>query len=421
MGPQMPDAAGSHRLLWVTAQAPDRALGGGSIRQAYLFGALARAHPVDLLLAGTLRDDAVRQAAARVIELPYSSAPWTEHRMLRRALLLAISLGSPYPLTGYLAAPARRELARVLRAGLDAYDLVLVEQEELVPLIPPARPQPWVITFHNLLSGMAQSETQLVSARPRRWFRERESRKARRLEARAVRAYDHCITCSAQDAEALGAPDRTTVIPNGVELEAFREVPVAAEPRLLFPGTLSYPPNVDGATWLCSEIWPRVHEAVPQASLVLAGRTPTAAVRALSDIPGVELHADVPSMVDYFERCRAVAVPLRVGTGTRIKALEAMAAGRPVIGTSVGLEGLGIVDGVQGRVADDPDTLASALIEILRGPDLAEELGRAGRRHVEAHFDWNRIGDQLVRLVGHLLERRADTPSLTGAAAPPAG
>ncbi|MFL5823905.1 MAG: glycosyltransferase family 4 protein [Solirubrobacteraceae bacterium] len=414
----MPEAAGSPRLLWVADQAPDSSSGGGGIRQAYLFQALARRYSVDLLLAGSLGDEAVREAAARVIEVPYRPALWTNRRTLRQPLLLGITLASPYPLTGYLAAPARRELTRALRVEQDAYDLVLVEQEELVPLVPAARSQPWVMTFHNLLSGMLQSEADLASARPRRWFRKREVRKARRLEARALRAYDHCITCSAEDARALAsavedpAPERISVIPNGVDLESFREQPVPEEPRILFPGTLSYPPNVDGAIWLCSEIWPRVQQAVPEATLVLAGRSPAPAVARLADMAGVEVHADVPSMAEYFERARVVAVPLRVGTGTRIKALQAMAAGRPVVGTSVGLEGLGIVDGVQGRVADDPQSLAEALIEILQRRDLAAELGRAGRRHVEAHFDWNRIGDQLVELVGRLLEQRAASGSM---------
>src|SRR5579884_1461177 len=111
----MPEPAGSQRVLWVTNQPPDRNLGGGSIRQAYLFGALAHRYAVDLLLAGELRDDDVRAAAAHVTELRTRPAVWTSHPVLRKPLLLALTLGYPYPLTAYLGGSARRRLTRAVR------------------------------------------------------------------------------------------------------------------------------------------------------------------------------------------------------------------------------------------------------------------------------------------------------------------
>jgi glycosyltransferase involved in cell wall biosynthesis len=417
----MPEPAGSQRVLWVTNQAPDRNLGGGSIRQAHLFRALARVYAVDLLLAGTLHDDRVREAAASVIELPRRPALWTDNPILRKPLLLALTLGYPYPLTAYLGGSARRQLARAVRDCHEAYDLVLVEHTALVPVIPASHPQPWIITLHNLLSGMMDAEAELAQTASKRWYRQRDAAKGRRLEAQAVRSYDRCITCAEGDAAALRsiagpeATGRVVVIPNGVDLAEFRLTPVPDTPLVLFPATLGYPPNVDAAVWFCSEIWPQVRAAVPEATLVLAGRSPAPAVLRVANIPGVEVHADVPSMASYFERARAIVVPLRVGTGTRLKALQAMAAGRPVIGTSVGLEGIGMADGVQGRVADTPGGFASAVIEVLQDDELATRLGSAGRDHVERHFGWERMGQQLVELVGELLHTRAPHLSSAGA------
>jgi glycosyltransferase involved in cell wall biosynthesis len=216
---------------------------------------------------------------------------------------------------------------------------------------------------------------------------------------------------SEEDAEQLarlggnGIADRLAVVPNGVDLARFAAGQVPDEPRVLFPGTLHYSPNVDGAVWFCSEIWPLVREQVPEASLVLAGRDPSVEVHTLAQIAGVEVHADVPSMVPYFEAARVVVVPLRIGTGTRLKALEAMASGRPVVGTSEGLAGLGIRDGVQARVADEPAEFAAAVAETLRRDDLAAALGTAGRRHVEQQFGWDAIGEQFVSTVADLVER----------------
>ena len=112
-------------------------------------------------------------------------------------------------------------------------------------------------------------------------------------------------------------------------------------------------------------------------------------------------------MVPYFESARAVVVPLRVGTGTRLKALEGMAAGRPVVGTAVGMAGIGVEDGVHALVADDPRTFAAAVIDALRRDSLARSLADAGRAHVERNFGWDRIGARFVEMASELLESDA--------------
>lgn len=401
---QRTGAPGAGRVLWVTDEAPDRMLSGGSIRQSHLFEALASAYPTDLLIAGALVGDEVRALAEHVTELQTRLAPWTAHPVGRRALSLAISLGSPYPLAAYPAFPARRALARELRERSQRYDLVCVEHASLAPLIPARRSGRWMITFHHLLSGMIGSEATLAPGRRQLWYRLRDERKARALERRAVEAYDVSIVCSEEDAAALAATAgeeaaaRIAVVPNGVNTAQFTATPVPLVPAVLFPGYFGYAPNSDGARWFCAEVWPRLRQSVPDATLVLAGRKPTPEVLALGELPGVSVHPDVPSMLPYFQSARAVIVPLRVGTGTRLKALEGMAAGRPVVGTTTGLSGLGITDGVHARIADDPAAMADALGEVLRRDALADSLARAGRAHVEHRFDWTRIGAQLVEL-----------------------
>lgn len=408
----MPGGDGSPKVLWVTAEPPDHTRHGGSIRQAYLFESLSKQADVDLLVAGRLEDRAVAAAARDVIALPARPATMTEDAVIRRLLQLAITLVSPYPLPAYMAGPARRQLRRAL-GGLDSgYDAVCVEHEALAPLVGCRRSARWIITFHHILSEMIEREVQLAPGRRQRWFRERDVEKARRIETAALGAYDQCIACSAEDAATLAsldnreAAERISVVPNGVDLSRFQVQPLPAEPSVLFPGTLRYSANVDGATWFCAEIWPRVLEAVPNATLILAGRNPTADVLGLAGLQGIQVHADVPSMVPYFEATRVVVVPLRIGTGTRLKALEAMAAGRPLVGTTAGLAGLGIEDGVQARVADDPETFAGALVELLRRDDLATAVGAAGRSHVEARFGWERVGERFVGTVLKLIESR---------------
>jgi polysaccharide biosynthesis protein PslH len=402
---------GRPRVLWVTEEPPDRALGGGNIRQAYLFEALAGAMPIDLLTSTPVTNVLLHDLAATVVELPTRRMPESRHPVGRRALELRVVLASRYPSALYSARANRRELARAVRVRADRYDVVCIEHETLAPLLPRHRSGRWIASLHNVLSGMIGSDLGLAPGARQRWFRSRDLAKAERLERWIVSEYDLCTVCSDEDAARLrslcssGVPSgRTAVIPNGVDLEALRPTPIPQAPRVLLPATLAWPPNIDGAIWLCKAIWPRVRATVPEAELVLAGRSPTAAVLALGDLPGVCVEADVPSMAPYFESARVIVVPLRVGTGTRLKALEAMAAGRPLVGTEIGLEGLGIVDRVHARVADDPDAFADAVIELLRSDAEATALAGAARAHVEGSFSWDRIGSQFVERVSALLD-----------------
>ncbi len=403
----------SGRILWVTEEAPDRGLGGGSIRQAHLFEALARGFEVDLLLAAAPPDAGVRQAAGQVITLPARRALWSESPLVRRALELGITLLSPYPSVLYPAAPNRRALARELAARAPGYALVCVEHAALAPLAGALTGVPATLTLHHLVSEMVNQQLDHTVGARQRWYRERDLRKARRLERGALEGFARVFTCSEPDAEALvrlaGADlgARVRVVPNGVDLAAMPVAPIPEAPRVLFPGSLAYAPNVEGAVWFCAEVWPRVRAARPDAELVLAGRDPTAEVAALGRLAGVSVHANVPSMAAYFQSARAVVVPLHIGTGTRLKALEAMASGRPVIGTAVGLEGIGSVDGQHALVREDPRAMAAAIVEVLGGCTAAGRRGTAGRARGETRFGWERIGDAFVAAVGEVLDGAA--------------
>jgi glycosyltransferase involved in cell wall biosynthesis len=139
---------------------------------------------------------------------------------------------------------------------------------------------------------------------------------------------------------------------------------------------------------------PLLQSKVPGLSFKLVGRNPVPEVMALADEPGVEVHPNVPAMAPWLSWARLVVVPLRIGTGTRLKALEAMAAGRTLVGTSIGLEGLGIVDGVQARVVDDPAAMAAIIADLLTCNERANALADAARRHVAANFRWEVLADR---------------------------
>jgi glycosyltransferase involved in cell wall biosynthesis len=396
------------RVLWLTDEPPDRRLGGGNIRQAHLVTGLARTCDVHLVIIGAAPDDEVAAAVGRVTLLDDPGLREPARPAVRTAMHVWLAVAGRGPREVALAGRRRRRLRTALRALEVDADVVVACHPGLAAALPTSRRARWVAQIHHVPSVQAVQEHRLATDRGRRWVRGREAAKARRFERWLVAAFDLVVVVSDADRRAIaagaeGAP--VVVVPNGVDTAAYPSTPLPPEPRVLMAGSFQYGPNVDGARWFCDEVLPLVRAAVPATELALVGRSPAAEVRALADRPGVQLHADVPTMRPWFEWSRATVVPLRVGAGTRLKALESMSAGRPVVGTAVGLLGLAVDDGVEALVADGPEGMADALVGVLLDDERAIALAAAGRRFVEAHHDWSAIGtafaDRIRDLADH--------------------
>jgi glycosyltransferase involved in cell wall biosynthesis len=252
---------------------------------------------------------------------------------------------------------------------------------------------------------MARQNAAIAPGRRQRIMRTLEARNARRFEESAVRAYDLVVSPSPEDAARL-SPD-VVVVPNGVDTRRFRSSSPASAPRVVFTGALHTLPNRDGIVWFCECVWPLIRREVSDAALEVVGAQPPDEVRALAEIEGVTVHADVPDVVPFLENARVAVVPIRIGTGSRLKALEAMAAGRPVVGTTIGMGGLDVRPGQDALIADEANALAGAVVRCLRDPELASALGAQGRTVVEDRYSWSRI----AAAYASLLDERTSLPS----------
>ncbi len=194
---------------------------------------------------------------------------------------------------------------------------------------------------------------------------------------------------------------RIEVIPNGVDTRANQPDPAATpEPdTLIYPGAVTYFANLDAVTYCADDVLPRLRQSAPAARLRVTGDTGEVDVSRLKALPGVEFTGFLPSVADAIRRAQAVIVPLRVGGGTRLKILEAMALGTPVISTRKGAEGLNVTDGEDILLADTPDELAAAALWVFRDPALRARLAAAGRARVEREYDWQQIAAQLSALI----------------------
>lgn len=381
---------GVRTIRYITPLAPDHQGGGGHRRLAHVIDELARRWEVELVVADELRDDAIRASVASVLTVPPLHAP-SEPSLRRRARDLRLALVGPDHREVELHATVRADIEAHL-AGRPEPDVVCVELAALARLVPSQRTAHWVLTLHNLGSVMAAQRATVAPSARERWLERRDAVHARHFERWVVDAYDTLVVVTDEDAATLGACSTPPlVVPNGVAVDDLHVTPLPTGPHLVLVGALYTRPNEDGAAWFCTEVLPHIRAHVPDATVAIVGLRPTARVRALAELPGVEVHADVPAVEPYLEAARVAVVPLRVGSGSRLKALEAMAAGRPVVGTVVGLGGLAIEPGRHALVADDPEGFAAASVRLLQDDALAGSLARAGRALVEARYGWPAI------------------------------
>jgi glycosyltransferase involved in cell wall biosynthesis len=167
-------------------------------------------------------------------------------------------------------------------------------------------------------------------------------------------------------------------------------------------------PNVDGVVYFLREIWPLIAAACPDARFVVVGADPAPAIRAHAG-PGVTIVGPVDDLRPHLAAASVVVVPLRLGSGTRLKILEAWAMARPVVSTALGAEGLDAVPGRHLLIADEPANFASAVLRVLRDPGLGDDLGRAGRTLVTEHYSWRGAAGRLEAFLRQVLERRGGT------------
>jgi polysaccharide biosynthesis protein PslH len=260
-----------------------------------------------------------------------------------------------------------------------------------------------VVVAHNVESVIWQRYYETEKGALRRWYVGQQWRKFERFERRALAEADCTIAVSDVDARRFRQDfgvARVDVVENGVDtayfrLEAARRIPG----RLLFLGSLDWRPNLDGVSQLLDDIFPAVRAAEPDATLDLVGRNPPAWLRRrVAETEGVALHADVPDVRPFLASCSLMVVPLRIGGGSRLKILEALAAAVPVVSTRVGAEGLHLEPGRDITVTEGTDELAAALVAALRKPQALARQAASGREQVLARYDWDTLADELERV-----------------------
>ena len=320
------------------------------------------------------------------------------------------------PILNYTTEAMTRQLKKLLsEQTFDAIQVELIHLTAYWSLLKTARnrdgKRPFLICdWHNIESELMRRYSECAPNLPRRWYARMTAQRLAELEKQMLSEFDaHTVVSERERAKLLAIQPRAeiSVIENGVDIEHYSSSAMAqAEIRLaqkkadsvrriLFVGSMDYHANIDAVCYFVREVWPQIFQHKPEFIFTIVGRNPTAEVRALAQIPGVEITGTVDDVRPYYDEALAAVVPLRIGGGSRLKILEAMAAGVPIISTSLGAEGLAVTDRENVALADTAQQFCNSVLEVIENETLRNQLVTGGLNLVRSQYDWSAIGASL--------------------------
>lgn len=437
----------SYRILHLLPYLPSPVHFGGALRIHHILRHFADRHHVRVVAFADhgdpeafLRDFPELKGRCELLTRP----AWRRRSRLSQLHSLVTSHSHWY--AGTFTPQMESVLDRV--QSQESFDIVLFEFPMLgqYPLDPRAVR---IMDAHNVEYDAMRRMATVQGDPVRKWFYQAEHRKIRKEELEIASRQDALFVTSQRDAE-LFARDLPhlprVVIPNGVDsgYYPFRpslhetgdpqpgdpqpggpktggpktgglqtdsplpfDLPAVRANRLVFTGMMGYVPNYDGVLHFLDEAFPRIRAKIPDAELLVVGKNPPAHLRRRSG-DGVKVTGFVQDVRPHVYSAAVYVVPLRMGGGTRLKVLEALSAGIPVVTTPIGCEGIDVVDGEHVLIREEPEAFAEAVLELLSDPELAARLVRNGRRLVEEVYDWRHIGARMDIAFREMLLRRTE-------------
>lgn len=392
-------------ILLLTASFPYPAFSGGALRVYSLIRVLhGLGHRITLLAfdntATNWRDTPLAELCAEVetVTLPHRS---------KAARLKTLLLSGEADVAHRLySEPMLAALKRITENT--AFDLIQAEGIEMAWLLPHAKKlQPAAKLCFDTFNAEYQLQRVIAGVdfhEPKRWpmaaYSWVQSRRIARFERDMGRLAAIVIAVSPEDAAALTAlfPEKSVpVVPSAISVADYAET--EAKPlgkhAIIFTGKMDYRPNVDAALWFADTILPRIHQALPDATFHIVGQQPHPRLDRLRDNPGIEITGFVPSVVPYLRGAAVYVAPLRMGSGTRLKLLEAMAAGCAIVATPTAAAGL-LPDALSAmRIASGIDQFTDIVVGLLNDAGVRRFMGQQASAAVAAYYDWTAVSDRL--------------------------
>lgn len=410
------------KLLWVKAGKLLPLDTGGKIRSYKILAELARIHSVKLLTYyGGSRD--LEYERNLESEFPGACTIYTaalDGTGFRQSLdyLIRFLNPAPFAVSKFTHDDVTRTLLSLL--GSRQFDVCVCDFLSASLNFTREVATPTVLFQHNVETVLWQRMAAAESNLAKRMVYRIEAAKMARYEPAALAKFQHVVAVSERDREqmiAMNPASRISVVPTGVDTQKFTAAPPASAdpPRIVFSGSMDWEPNVDAAVYFCRRILPKIRQELPNAIFQIVGRNPHRSLQRLAT-DFVQITGTVPSVTDYLRDATVVVVPLRMGGGTRLKILEAMAMGKAVVSTTVGAEGLELRNGNELMLADDAAAFASAVVLLVQNNELRRQYELTAVR-AAAQRNWSKVASQFAQALQEAMGtgiHRAPTSAMAG-------
>jgi glycosyltransferase involved in cell wall biosynthesis len=411
------------KILYISYEIPCSAGGaGGQIRQYSLLEELSASHEFDYIgpQANEGVMDQLRKVCRRVIipdsqifsilssvkSLCRKTLPMSAIKLLKQQLFLLSSLKSGYPCFVQEVEWLRKLLSPLIKDALqnERYDLIHVEHTNIAHWLHKIDVTiPTVLVAQNVKTIMWKRYYENAKGLKKQIYK-RDYLCFRKYESKYLNDYNCVVAMSEVDkaflAELCGENARIFVVPNGADTDYFSPIEDALlnPDELVFLGTMNHPPNNEGAMYFCDKILPGIRSRCPSASLSIVGNAPSTEILTRANGRDIRVTGLVTDTRPFLSKASVVVVPLRSGSGTRLKILEAMSMGKAIVSTSIGAEGIEYSANKNILIADDEDTFIDRVLFLMSNPGRARELGSNARKLVEEKYSWKMQADRLEKV-----------------------
>jgi glycosyltransferase involved in cell wall biosynthesis len=399
------------RLLFVSPRFLFPLDQGGKIRTAGLLRAM-KGGAFEITLASPAPEDAAEHGA-EIAAVSDRFRSWAHPRTGLAGRVAGIASSTPVSAAADRSAAGRRLIAEELAKRPD---VVVFDFAHSGVLMPDALSAPSVMFTHNIETEILERHARVAQGFTQLIWR-REVAKMRAFEEQTLKRFDTVVAVSQRDADGLAAQfglGNVRLIDTGVDLDYYGfHPPLEQTDTVVFSGAMDSRSNIDGIAFLMEEVWPFVRLLRPEARMVVAGRNPPAQLIERAKQRGLDWHftGSVEDIRPHVLSGSVSVIPLRVGSGTRLKAFESMALGRPVVSTPLGVEGLPVVPGKHFIAAAGAEAFAQAICTLLANAPLRARLAASARELLEGQFSWGHIGRQFEQICHDTMARASDAPA----------
>ncbi len=396
------------KILFVTTRIPYPPWEGHQIRTYNLLKRVCEEHEVKLVSFVRSDEDPVHADHLRTIcesvELIPIPADQSKFKLLT-TILAGFMSKTPFVVRKYSAPEMEQKLNQIIEN--DSSDLIHFDMLPLAQYLPLCGDIPTILNDHNVESLLVERRAEATSSKLQKVFFSNQAPKLEKFEKYAIKNATEILACSQDDAEILSHMSNGKgihIIANGVDIEQFipSDNVQVDHNKIIFVGGMGWFPNKDGMNFFIKEAMPLISEQNPNASLTVVGKS-----------DGLEIPASLrekistTGFVDDFRplvhEAAVYILPLRVGSGTRLKLLEAMAMGKAIVSTRIGAEGVVLEDGKNILIADTPQEIADAVLKIMRNEHLRERLGKSAHTQAEKKYDWRILGNKMLAVYDSVL------------------